>query len=86
MMLNQICEKIAAVVDDLMLNDDISVSFKADILDDILAIIGLDVAEGVEPELEKVELMLSKLIEFQEAYEIDLGDPIKNLQEYISGE
>ena len=84
MMLNQICDNIADVVQDLMFNDDISVSYKADILDDILSIIGDDVAEGIEPELGRVEMMLSKLEEFQEAYEVDLNEPIKDLQKYIA--
>ena len=85
-MLEKICNDIAEVVQDLMFNDDISVSYKADILDDILSIIGSDVAEGIEPELSKVELMLSKLIEFQEGYVVDLREPIKSLKQYIKEE
>ena len=83
MKLEQICEDIADVVQGLMFNDDISVSYKADILDDILSIIGDDVAEGIEPDPNKVERMTAKLEDFQEAYEVDLSGPIQNLKSYL---
>ena len=85
MTLENICEDISSVVEDLMYSG-IEESFKADILDDILSIIGWDVAEGIEPDLENVEQMLAKLIEFQDSYKVDLSNPIKNLKEYITKE
>ena len=84
MELEQICEDIAEVVDGLMFNDDISVSYKADILEDILSIIGWDVAKGKEPDLWDVERMLAALVSFQDTYEVDLNAPIENLKKYIS--
>ena len=84
MELEKICDDIAEVVQDLMFNDDISISYKADILDDILSIIGLDVAEGIEPSLYRVNETLTKLVTFQDAYKIDLVKPIEALNQYIA--
>jgi hypothetical protein len=84
MNLEQICDAIAEVVQDLMFHDDISVSYKADILDDILSIIGDDVAERKEPDLWSCERMLSELISFQDAHDIDLRAAIDGLKKYIS--
>ena len=83
MELEKICEDIASIVSDLMYSG-IEESFKADILDDILSIVGWDVAEGIEPDIEKVEQMLSKLIEFQDSYGVELSDSINQLNEYIT--
>ena len=82
MELQRICEDISSVVEDLMYRG-VNESFKADILDDILSIIGWDVAEGIEPDLENVEQMLAKLIDFQDSFEVDLSNPIKHLEEYV---
>ena len=83
MKLEKICEDIAEVVQDLMYGD-ISVSYKADILDDILSIIGYDVAEGIEPSLDSVRETLAKLIDFQDTYDVDLISPINDLEKYIA--
>lgn len=83
MTLEQICDNIAEVVQDLMYGD-ISVSYKADILDDILATIGWDVAEGIEPNSERLKETLSRLIGFQDSYDVDLAEPIKNLKKYVA--
>lgn len=84
MELEKICDDIAEVVQDLMFNDDISVSYKADILDDILSIIGSDVAEGIEPSLYRVNETLTKLTDFQDAYNVDLEKPIEALKQHIA--
>ena len=83
MTLEEICDAIAEVVQDLMYGD-ISVSHKADILDDILAVIGWDVAEGIEPPLENVKETLARLEDFQLTYNVDLKNPIMNLKKYVS--
>lgn len=83
MTLEEICDAIAEVVQDLMYGD-ISVSHKADILDDILAVIGWDVAEGIEPPLENVKETLAGLEDFQLTYNVDLKKPIRNLKKYVS--
>ena len=83
MTLEKICEDIAEVIYNLMYNDDISVSWKADILDDILATIGSEVAEGIEPSLDSVKDTLTQLIDFQESYDVDLESPINNLKKFV---
>ena len=84
-LLHEVCEDVSNVIMDLMYRE-INESWKADILDNILSIIGWDIAEGIKPDLYKVEDVLSRLVDFQEYYDVDLKKPIKKLKKYIKEE
>lgn len=94
MKLYDICKEIA-VVEDKLAYGEIDFSYDklmsamkaghpADILDDILSIIGWDVFAGKEPPIEKVEETLTRLKGFQSTFKVDLKEIIKNLKEYIT--
>lgn len=94
MKLYDICKEIA-VVEDKLAYGEIDFSYDklmsamkaghpADILDDILSIIGWDVFAGKEPPIEKIEETLTRLKGFQSTFKVDLKEIIKNLKEYIT--
>jgi hypothetical protein len=93
MTLFEICNDIA-IIEEKLINGEIEFSYgklmsamkaghPADILDDILSIIGWDVYAGKEPPVEKVKETLSKLQSFQKTFKVDLKEQIKNLKEYV---
>jgi hypothetical protein len=94
MTLHEICTEIAIVEEKLAYGEieftypkicsAMKLGHPADILDDILSIIGWDVNEGKEPKLKSLKKVLTELKEFQEAFNVDLSDPIKHLEEYIA--
>lgn len=96
MTLYDICKKIAIIEDGLAYGeidfscDKLVCAMKsghpADVLDDILSIIGWDVFAGKTPTIKKVKETLSGLIDFQESYGVDLSEPISELQKYVKGE
>lgn len=94
MKLYDICKEIA-VVEDKLAYGEIEFSYDklmsamkpghpADILDDILSIIGWDVFAGIEPPIEKVEQTLKGLKSFQSTFKVDLKEIINHLKEYIA--
>lgn len=94
MTLHEICEEIAEITAKLMYGeitfeyDNLMCAMKpghpADILDDILAIIGWDVFAGKTPEKEKVEEMYAELKEFNAALKVkELKKPISDLENYL---
>ena len=85
MNLQDVCSDVSEIIMDLMYRD-VNESWKADILDNILSIIGWDVAEGVKPDLYKVEDVLDRLVDFQESYDVNLRNPIRKLKKYIREE
>jgi hypothetical protein len=56
----------------------------AEILDDVLSIIGWDVFAGKEPPIEKVEETLEGLKTFQATFKVNLKGIIKDLNEYLN--
>ena len=97
MTLYEICNEIAMVENGLaygMINfsyDNLMSAIKpghpADILDDILAIIGWDVFAGKIPENEKVIEVLEGLRGFVECFKVeDLNKAITHLEEYLNME
>ena len=94
MTLYEICKEIAIVEDKLAYGeiefsyDNLMSAMKAghpaEILDDILSIIGWDVFEGRTPPIAKVKKTLSGLQSFQRTFKVDLKKPIKNLKDYIA--
>lgn len=93
MKLYDICKEIA-VIEDKLIYGEIDFSYDklmsamkaghpADILDDILSVIGWDVFAGKEPAIEKVEETLKGLKNFQKTFKVDMKQIIKNLKEYI---
>lgn len=93
MTLYDICKEIA-VIEDKLVYGEIEFSYNklmsamkaghpADILDDILSIIGWDVFAGKEPPIEKVEETLKRLKGFQSTFKVDMKQIINNLKEYI---
>lgn len=56
----------------------------ADLLDDVLSMIGWDVFAGKDIELSRVEEWLDELKNFKKAFKIkELSKPIKHTEEYI---
>lgn len=55
----------------------------AEILDEILSIIGWDVYTKKEPTLDKVKETIDGLKSFQETFKVDLKKQIKSLEEYV---
>lgn len=95
MTLYNICKMIANVEEGLLYGsirysyDNLMCTLKpghpADILDEILSIIGWDVFAGKTPEDEKVKQMLEELKSFKEALGIkQLQKPISALEEYLT--
>ena len=58
----------------------------AEILDDILSIIGWDVQADIKPPLSKVKKTLAELKRFQRTFKVDLKSPIAELTQYIKDE
>ena len=94
MKLYDICKEIA-IVEDKLAYGEIDFSYDklmsamkpghpADILDDILSIIGWDVFAGKEPPIEKVEKTLAGLKNFQATFKVNLKNEINHLKEYIA--
>lgn len=97
MKLYDICREIGEVEEGLMYGqisfsyDNLMSAMKpghpADILDDILSVIGWDVFAGKEPDKEKVQEVLTRLQEFKQCFNVkELADPIKHLAEYLKEE
>ena len=95
MTLYEICREIGEVEEGLMYGeisftyDSLMSAMKpghpADILDDILSVIGWDVFAGKEPEKEKVKQVLARLREFKRCFKVkELNAPIKHLNEYLN--
>ena len=94
MTLYDICTEIAEIEDGLYYGD-IDFSYDnlmsamkpghpADILDDILSLIGEDVSEGKTPDITTLWQTLSELREFKKAFKVkQVSEPIKHLKEYI---
>lgn len=94
MTLYDICKEIA-IVEDKLAYGEISFSYDnlmatmkpghpADILDDILSIIGWDVQAGKEPTREALEETLEELKNFKECFKIkQLNKAIKGLESYL---
>ena len=91
--LYNICKEIA-IVEDKLAYGEIDFSYDklmcamksghpADILDDILSIIGWDVNKGIEPSIKKLEETLEGLKDFQATFKVNLKKQIKDLQSYI---
>lgn len=57
----------------------------ADILDDILSIIGWDVFAQKEPPLDKVKETIDGLKSFQATFKVNLKKQIKSLEKYVVG-
>ena len=56
----------------------------ADLLDDVLSMIGWDVYSGKDIEMERVKEWLEALKSFKEEFEIkELSKPIQHLEKYI---
>ncbi len=97
MTLYDICQMIAEVEEGLAYGE-IKFSFDklmsamkpghpADILDEILSIIGWDVFQGNTPEREKVEQVYALLKEFKACFKVkELKQPIDALKQYLSTE
>lgn len=94
MTLYQICSEIAAIEDDLTygriqfsydkMMSAIKPGHPADMLDEILSMIGWDVSLGNPVELDRVKEWAKLLKEFKTAFKIkDLATPIKHVAEYI---
>ena len=93
MTLYDICKSIAEIEEGLACGDipfecDKLVSamkseHPADVLDDILSIIGWDVFKGKEPSTKKVKSVIPKLEAFQRDFGVDLSTPIEELKLYI---
>ncbi len=94
MTLHDICSEIAQIEEGLMYGD-ISFTYgklmsamkpghPADLLDDVLSMIGWDVFAGKDVELSRVEEWLEALKDFKKAFKIkELSKPIKHVEEYI---
>ena len=95
MTLYDICKMISEVEEGLMYGN-ISFSYDnlmsamkpghpADILDDILSIIGWDVFKGETPEREKIEDVLTQLKAFKSCFKVkQLKQPIEALDNYLN--
>ena len=94
MTLYDICTEIAEVEEGLAYGeikftfDNLMSAMKpghpADILDDILSVIGWDIQSGITPEREKLEQTLKDLTIFKESFKVkELSKPIKHLKEYL---
>lgn len=96
MSLYDICAEIAVIEEGLYYGtvefcyDNMMCAMKpghpAEILDDILSIIGWDVQAGETPPLSKVKKTLTELRSFQRAFKVDLSVPINGLKQYIKDE
>lgn len=96
MTLYDICTEIAIIEEDLYSGrigfsyDNLMSAMKpghpAEILDDILSIIGWDVQADIKPPLSKVKKTLTELRKFQRAFKVDLKVPIAGLTQYIKDE
>lgn len=94
MTLNEICTEVAQIEEGLMYGD-ISFSYDrlmsamkpghpADLLDDVLSMIGWDVFAGKEVDVSRVEEWLKALKDFKKTFKIkELAKPIKHTEEYI---
>jgi hypothetical protein len=94
MTLYDICYEIAEVYEGLAYNeisftyDSLMSAMKpghpADILDDILSLIGDDVMLGKPVEKERVEEVLKRLKEFKKCFKVkELSKPVKHMSEYL---
>lgn len=94
MTLYDICKMIAEVEEGLACGgidfsyDNLMSAMKpghpADILDDILSIIGWDVFKGETPERKKIEKVLSELKNFKACFKVkQLKKPIDALEKYL---
>ena len=94
MTLYDICYEIAEVYEGLAYNeisftyDSLMSAMKpehpADILDDILSLIGDDVMLGKPVEKERVEEVLKRLKEFKKCFKVkELSKPTKHMSEYL---
>jgi len=95
MTLYDICKMIAEVIEGLMygninfnygkLMSAMKPGHPAEILDDILSVIGWDVFAGKTPENEKIEQVLDELKQFKEAFCVkELQKPISALEAYLT--
>ena len=95
MTLYEICQSIAEIEEGLMYGeiqfsyDKLMSAMKpghpADILDDILSIIGFDVFKGITPKREKIAEVLEKLKSFKACFKVkELKESISALEEYIA--
>lgn len=91
--LYDICQKIGEIEEKLMYGeiefsyDKLMSAMKcghpAEILDDVLSIIGWDVFAGKEPPIEKVEETLEGLKKFQATFKVNLKEIIKDMKAYL---
>ena len=96
MELRNICDEIAMIIQKMFYGqvnfeyDNLMCAMKpghpAEILDEILGIIGWDVFAGKTPEKEKIEEMYSSLKEYKKAFKVkELKEPIEDLKNYLEG-
>jgi hypothetical protein len=93
MTLYEVCEQIAIIEEQLacgeieFVYDNLMSAMKpghpADILDEVLSIIGWDVQAGKTPSLAKIKRTLKGLEDFQKAFSVDLSGPVSALKEYV---
>ena len=97
MTLYDICKRIAEVEEGLLCGeikftyDNLMSAMKpghpADILDEILSVIGWDVFQGKTPERKKIEKVFSELKRFKACFKVkELKEPIDALKEYLDSE
>ena len=97
MTLKEICTEVAEIEEGLMYGeiqfsyDNLMSAMKpghpADLLDDVLSMIGWDVFEGKPIELDRVKEWSKALKSFKAAFKVkELSAPIKHVAEYIKQE
>ena len=95
MTLYEICEEIGQIEEGLMYGqiafeyDKLMCAMKpghpAELLDDVLSIIGWDVFAGKEVSIDRVEETRKELKRFRSAFKVkELAKPIKELEQYIA--